>query len=182
MISPRRGKKNLAVAESMAAALPGFFPWDNAVNEFSVKLHFLPGKCIGFLPTCVFKVVRSTSLAGEQPISSKACGATSARATTQQARPGTFTLFTTSLCPHLNTGAHNDWNHLKARLQQHHTLSDSTGRPHRFQQKVPSTLRAQSKSPIRPPRSSTGYSCILRLYPITQRLTQGAQGRQMTRS
>lgn len=129
------GKKNLAVAESTAAALPGFFPWDNAVNEFSVKLHFLPGKCIGFLPTCVFKVVRSTSLAGEQPISSKACGATSARATRQQARPGTFTLFTTWLCPHLNTGAHNDWDRLKARLQQHHTLSDSTGRPLRFQQR-----------------------------------------------
>lgn len=56
-----------------------------------------------------------------------------------------------------------------------------TGRPW-AQPKAPSTLKAQSKSPRRPPRSCTESSCILRLYPITQPLENRAQGRQMTGS
>lgn len=92
MISPWEKKNVLAAAESNGSSTPRFFPWDNAVNEFRGKLHFLPGKCIGFLPTCVFKVVRSTSLAGEQPISTKPRGATSAQEIKQQTRPGTHSL------------------------------------------------------------------------------------------
>lgn len=157
----------------MAVALLCFFPWDKAANEFRGKSHFLSAKCIGFLPTCVFKVVRSTSLAGEKPISTKPCGSTSTKQREQQTRPRELTLSILHYC-----------NHLKLVNSSTHSLRKRDRTTSRADLKAPSTFEAQSKSTRRPLRSCVVSPCIQqRHYPITAASEgEGRRGRQMTGS
>lgn len=78
--------------KARATALLGFSHGTMQLMNLEGNYILSPGKCIGFLATCVFKVVRSTSLAWEQPISTKPRGATSAQEIKQQTRPGTHSL------------------------------------------------------------------------------------------